>query len=468
MYLIESVLFSTIICIINCAYYPLSFMFIGDTVNPYQVLSLFMAIRYGSVRGFISFLIIISIGGGNAFFNSQADKLFDTQTLYFVLSVLLTSHVAGQLSDYQNDEIFFLRDRYDKLSLDFQKCTLNYLMLTDANKELTQKIVTRFQSLSTVYEAAQKLETLSIDKLFPSALELLESHTSVKTAAVYILKDGILYLKAHLGSKGEVVFAEALKPDSDKMIFNAIKNRKTVSQREDIFDLSKEYYSDECGGHLIVAPIMLNETVNGVVVIEKISFENFTDATIRIISMIADWVAMCINKIDNFSKIEAEVPIDQEINCYKVDHLKKMIRIEVAKAVRYRLQLSVCKVAIADHDKLTEKMRRSVYFTIGYIVKNCVRDIDFYGACMENGCFVIILPVTDSKGSNILISRLTNELGNFKIKPYENEEQELQVSAGCYSLFDIIPEKKINSIPFEKLREETENAYATILKEMKI
>ncbi len=466
MYLIESVIFSVFIAAINYFYYPLSFLFIGDAANPYQILSICMAVRYGSSKGFFSFIIIISMAITAGTLNSSADRLLQNESIYFMLSVLLTTHIAGQLKDHQDYQYNRLKSKHEKLSADFEKCALNNLMLEDANKELTKKIVTRFQSLSTVYEAAKRLETLDYDKLFPAVLQILENHINVKSAAFYIRENEQLILKAVSGSFGEEL--ENRINISSRALFNyVIKNKKTISLLDDL--LLNESLPDkkEFERFTAVSPVIFNDVIYGIIAVKDLSFDNLNDTSIRMISMVAEWAGMCLNKINNFTQIESEVPFDQKIKCYKPGHLKQLIKSEIYKAVRYKLELSICKISIISNDVIPDNIKTSVYFSIGYIIKNSIREIDIYGACMQNGCFIIILPVTDIKGAGVLLSRLISEINNFKIKPYHTDE-ELHFEASAHSLDEIAGGKKIEKMTLGNLNEESYKIYKKMIEYINI
>lgn len=466
MYLIESLIFSALIAFINYLYYPLSFLFIGDAANPYQILSICMSVRYGSSRGFLSFAIIISAGLAVGALNGGSGKILSNDSIYFIFSVLLTSHIAGQLKDHQDFLFNKLKNRHEKLSSDFEKCALNCLMLEDANKELTKKIVTRFQSLSTVYEAAKKLETLEYDKLFPAVLQILENHINVKSSLVYIKDGNNLVLKS--ASNKSNPDADDTISLSDIALFNyAIKNKKTVSLLDNLLLENSSLNKGDFEKYVVVSPIIFNDQIYGIIAVKELSFDNLNDTSVRMISMVAEWTGMCLNKINNFTQIESEVPVDQRIKCYKPDHLKQLIKSEIYKAIRYKLELSICKISIINHDIIAENIKTSVYFSIGYIIKNSIREIDVYGACMQNGCFIIILPITDLKGANILLARLVSEINNFKIKPYQTEE-ELRFEAGAYSLKEISGGRSFENISFDKLNEESYDMYCKMVDYIKI
>lgn len=462
MYLIESVIFSALIALVNYLYYPLSFLFIGDAANPYQILSICMSVRYGSLKGFVSFVIITASGLAAAAMSGNASKIFEPDSAYFIFSALLTAHIAGQIKDHQDYRYSRLKSGHDKLSSEFEKCALNCLMLEDANKELTKKIVTRFQSLSTVYEAAKKLETLEYDKLFPAVLHILESHINVRAAAVFLKEKDGFALKA---CSAKISAEEKFEPDL-ALFARAVASGKTVSLLDNLMQPYQPIEVDGFENYIIAAPVLFNGEVYGVIAVREIPFDNLTDTSVRMVSMIAEWTAMCLNKIDNFTQIESEVPVDSRIKCYKPDHLRQLIKSEVFKAMRYRLELSVCKISILSHEKIPEENKTSIYFSIGYIIKNSIREIDLYGACMQSGCFIIILPVTDARGAGILLSRLISEIGNFRLKPYENGE-DLRFEAEAHSLFETVSEERLRSIPFEKLNEESFETYRRILEHIK-
>jgi len=418
------------------------------------------------MKGFFSFLIIIASGLTAGAACGNINKIFDNDTYYLVFSILLTSHIAGQIKDHQDYQYNNLKNSHEKLSSEFEKYALNCLMLEDANKELTKKIVTRFQSLSTVYEAAKKLETLEYEKLFPAVLQILESHINIKSSAIYLKEGEQLILKSSAGKNPES-FERRVAVSSDRLFSSALKIKKTLSLLDNILLADSILSKEDFEKYVIVSPLIFNDQIYGIIAVKELPFDNFNDTSVRMVSMIAEWAGMCLNKINNFTQIESEVPLDNKLKCYKPDHLKQLIKSELYKAMRYRLELSICKITIKNHDIIPENNKTSVYFSIGYIIKNSIREIDIYGACMQSGCFIIILPVTDIKGANILLSRLIPEINNFKIMP-GGDNEELHFEAEAHSLFEAISEEEIQMIPFERLNEESNNMYKKIISNIKI
>lgn len=283
---------------------------------------------------------------------------------------------------------------------------------------------------------------------------------------IYVKEGNNLILKSSSDKKS--ADAEGKITLSDGSLFDyAIKNKITVSLLDNLLSDNSGLNKEDFEKYAVVSPIIFNDQIYGILAVKELSFDNLNDTSVRMISMVAEWTGMCLNKINNFTQIESEVPLDQNIKCYKPDHLKQLIKSEIYKAMRYKLELSICKISIINHEIIPENIKTSVYFSIGYIVKNSIREIDVYGACMQKGCFIIMLPVTDIKGANILLTRLISEINNFRIKPYHTEE-ELRFEAGAYSLNEIAGGRSLENVSFDRLNEESYNMYQTMLDYIKI
>ncbi|MEZ7892736.1 MAG: hypothetical protein QMC67_13410 [Candidatus Wallbacteria bacterium] len=471
IYVVEAAGFSALLSIFNYFYYPLSVYFIGDSLNLYQLLALFMSIRYGSSKGLFSFFIIFSAGAVTPVLRGFSYKLYENDTLYFLFAAFVLSRIAGILRDYHNSEIENLTSKFQKLSDEYSRCKDGNILLSNANQNLTKKVVTKFYSFSSIYELAQKFETLDVTALYSAIAESLKNHIKVKKAFIYEVQKNMLVMKAFFGTAGEVV-TEKVSLINDHMFYEAFQKKSTVTLFQNNYNITstadlKTAVANNEKKHLIVEPVMVNREVKCLIVIDEIDFENYNDTCVRMVNLIAKWASGALNNIEKVSTIENSSFIDHDINCFKPNYIKHALEAEMGKAIRYKLPLTVCSVKIEKLDAISDKTKKLVFLTLGYIISNVIRSIDIYGAATETGTFIIILPVTKLEGANIVVSRLIKQIDELKIMPYQYNDEPLSVSHLTFSLYDhILSENSVKTMGYESIAEESRKAYDFILEKI--
>lgn len=479
IFIAETIVFSFILSAVNYFLFPFSVYFIGDSINLYQFLAIFLSIRYGSSKGLSAFFIIFLSASAVALLTGNSHKLYEIDTIYFLISALVISRIAGILRDYHNHEVKHLKSEYSKLSAEYSRCKDGNQLLSNSNQVLTKKIVTKFYSFSSIYELARKFETLDVSELYSAVAESLKDHIKVNKAFIYEVQKDSLVLKVFFGTAGGIVTEKTSLTD-DSMFYEALTQKKTVTLYENNFDMKSNNDNLNSNGvnnankkagsgyrHLIVEPVMVNREVKSLIVIDEIDYENFNDTCVRMVNLIARWASGAFNNIEKLSAIENSSFIDHEINCFKPNYIKRALKSEMGKAVRYKMPLTVCSVKIERLEEISQKTRKLVFLTLGYIISNVIRSIDIYGVTVENGTFIIILPVTKIEGANIVVSRLLKNIDEFNIMPYQFNDDALRVSHLTFSLYDhIIAENSLKNMGFESIAEESRKAYEFILEKI--
>jgi len=464
----ESLTLLLIASFINVVWFPANFMFIGDLLNPYIVISVFIAARHGSRKNLITIASVLAIVFLSGYLSGSSHKIFKSDTLSFILTLFFFSQLAGHIRDEKTKDVEKLTAEQEKQRGALRKYMDENTVLSITNRELTRKLMTRFQSLTSAFEVSQKFNTLDEEKVFATVIDVLSEHVGIKKAGVYSLDNHIMQLKTSLGKASELITFKRSSFD-DKMVAEAVKSGRIVTVIENASSAAALEDASSGNSHLVVAPIKYFDEIYGVIVVDELPVESFNDTSVRMIDLIAGWAGQSFSKIKKFKEIENETPFDHLTNSYKSNHIKTIMKHEFSKAIRYKFHLSVCKIEIKNFSDISPKINKNLYATISFIVKSAIRDIDIYGMCVKNGVMILILPATSIAGSRILLNRLNEKIGLLDLAPYKQNDNNLEISWESYSLLDNISKPgTIENLPFESISFASEKVYQFVLSRLNI
>jgi len=445
----ESFVFGFFSFWLNLRFFADAPFYSGAVLNPFEFFPILMSLRYGYMAGLFDFVIIMGFGVLGCYQMGKLNYLYDKGWI-FVIGVMLLSQIAGKISDTFRVQLERLRSEYDLLTKLLNDSVEKNVALTEANKALSKKIVSRFDSMITVYEDAKRLETMELEELFPNSLEILKNNIAVKSGSIYMMEGGKLTLKGAFDLLEKVDRPDTLNMEKGmlKRVFESASQVSYLPYLQGRVD-SLPDMSD--GDYLCVTPIYEKENIVGVIVVENISFIDFNRTTLKMIEMVAEWIKAALERISKYRALSDEVPDDPELYGYKAKYMKSQLVVEISKAIRYGLPFSALSLRIKDSEKIERETLNNISSVIGCVFKNMKRQIDLFGATTIEGVFLLILPVTDRKGMSMFIERVLREIDSFNFMPYGDSSKRLKLDVFKFSIDDVVDREILKKISKDEI-----------------
>lgn len=422
---------------INILFFRDDMGFYSFRYNPYWIIILAIAARYGfgggliaGITGGVMMLSLIKISEPDfAIKELMRFKYLTTPVLFIVVGAFL-----GEIREMQKRQFDKLNNKYKELQDSFGVLSTKYDALNMAKQELDTRIIGQEQTISTLYESAQALKSLKEEDIYPAVLKILKEFVSTEECSIYKASGDKLKMIANLGWHGDN--NHPLEVDIEEGIMGqAFSTGKTVSIN-DVLKADEPYNFSDL--NLIVsAPITTSEkVVLGVLNIEKMPFVKFNLQSIKMVSILAEWCGSALENARTYKETKDRNIADDITGAYTYDYLCKRIEEEFNKARRYKFTFGILVFKIAEYDLIPEMKRQDILPVFKTVFANIVRKTDLLFVGSDPGSFVFLFPFTPIKGINIVKNKLINAIDEFKFRPYGDENKLLKINTGVAEFND--------------------------------
>jgi GGDEF domain-containing protein len=279
-------------------------------------------------------------------------------------------------------------------------------------------------SLSSLYSAARALETLDAERLYPAIAVTARRFLQADACQCYVLEGELLRLRA---AEGTAPARSEIPPD-EGLVGLAIRLGRPVSVRDATVIASLE---DLHNASLLMAAPMLGAqgTLLGCITVTSLPFLRLTPASLDRLGLVADWGARTLENARTHEQTRARTIEDDLVRAYTYAYYQRRIQEEEVRADRYGRPLAVVIFRIHRFEAVAPERRAELGRVLSLVFSRTLRDVDIVCRYATPDSFAIILPETPPARAEVVVDRLSREIGNFHFTPYGDESQDLEFSA---------------------------------------
>jgi GGDEF domain-containing protein len=295
---------------------------------------------------------------------------------------------------------------------------------TEAKHELERRVADERASLSSLYTAARALETLDAERLYPAVALTARRFLEADACQCYVLEGELLRLRAAEGPAPE----RAEIPPDEGLVGLAIRLGRPVSVRDATVIVSLD---DLHTASLLMAAPLLGPrgTLLGCVTVTSLPFLRLTAASLDRLGLVADWGARALANARTHQETRARTIEDDLVGAYTYAYYQRRLHEEEMRADRYGRPLAVVIFRILRFGAVAPDRRIELGRVLSLVFSRTLRDVDIVCRYATEDAFAIILPETAPGPAEVVVARLSREIGNFHFAPYGDETQDLEFSA---------------------------------------
>ena len=294
----ESLVLLGLMAVLNLAFWPGRPGFLGVEPNPFWVVVLLMAGRYGFKGGLFSALVtgatymgLVATRVGDDVITAR--DLMNWQYAGPAVLFIATGVLLGMIIQRKHNRLARVEQDNEELVKENLELKRGEEELRDVNVELANRVVGATDTLPMLYKYAKKLNNLDVAEVLTTLTELVVEVTKARQASVYWVHGNQLPLHARNGKVWDNGPELVLEPG----LYEILVVRRQVLTLHDLTSRGikrKDLYL--CGP--------LSEGTQGeisaLLAVEDLDFLRYNPATIRLFNVIVDWACASLEKASQF------------------------------------------------------------------------------------------------------------------------------------------------------------------------
>jgi diguanylate cyclase (GGDEF)-like protein len=182
---------------------------------------------------------------------------------------------------------------------------------------------------------------------------------------------------------------------------------------------------------LLAVPLKCRGKVLGVIeLVNGVNQPPFTEEDLRTVSGVADYSAIAIENARNFQRVQELTITDEHTGLYNARHLRALLDMEVARALRFRHPLSLIFIDLDHFKKVNDThghlVGSALLKEVGQLLASLVRQVD--SAFRYGGDeFAIVLLESDADAAKVVCERI---LERFRSRQFL-AERGMAIKLGC-------------------------------------
>ena len=422
-YIIELAMAFSVIVSINFFFFSTDIGFIHVSPHPYWLPILGFGAFYGIRAAWISasaFSLLYLMGYG--FQNRESmETLLSFTVLKEPLLFMIFGIILGHITQTLKNTIEEWKSKYTIVKKEEEKLTKEIKVNEAVKNELEHHITTQVSTLTHIYDFAKKLSSFELKSLYQEALKMLVEHLQIDQTSLYLAEHNLLRLETTAHS-GQLSYAPPKEVNRSTGIFHiAIQHRKTISIRE-LFGVMD--YETLKQNPLMVVPLFRKDgSLIGVISIEKINFQLYTPTTIKLISLIAEWLSNAIDNALLLQETQKKSILDEQLGLYQYHYFKKRILDEFGRAIKFSLPLSLMLFHVEHEQNIKPESKLPLQHSLSSLIRNIIREIDIPFFYKQSDTWAIVFPLLTPEEADKISSQIIQKISEFSFQPYNNNHE---------------------------------------------
>jgi hypothetical protein len=351
-------------------------------LNPYLLLVLLMALRYGAFAGFGAALLsggtyLLVVGSAPA---ARPDGSGVELAVFPVALVVLGIMVGGFVQGLHEEGDSF-KKKAKAAEGELERIRDEILNPKPSGVPVDARGIRELVPLAEVFGRIRDMRQMSPEAIYPAALDLLWLHFGVECAAIYIAEGEALVLRAWRDMNGAFPFPKSLSRE-EGLPGLAFSGRRVVTL------LDK---TGEGGGPFPVCGALQSPglPVWGVVVIREIPIVRMNATLLRRLTSFLDWTASCLRSAQlSRSSVSGETP---ETRLLPRSYLTFTLELALRQARESNVRVGLLVFRIGDYPTLAPHERQRVLHTSEKILGGSIRSYDSLCDTGGLGEFAVLL-----------------------------------------------------------------------------
>ncbi len=382
---------------VNVVFYPADIGFLKAPLNPYWIVVLLAAVKYGLVpgvvSGFLAMLFVLIYHFGEVPGRMELEKFAESGDIFLPLCFLIAGTLLGGIRQTDLE-----RSKEKDVSCAESKTALSHMKeLYDAGERarrvLEARIVGETATFKTFYEQISKFESLDQEEIFTTCLSILASDFQVGRVSLYVKEGDFYVLKAaHGWDMGEKMSGKVSVRNHWMNL--ALEGKKIVTVRDMVRREDLDSERDPSGKVLAMIPFASTKgDFEGVVNIEQIDFLNLNTANLELMELVVRWASKSVEMIRRIQHFEEHSLYDETDGIFSFSYFKNCVVSEFKRSKASGSPVTAALFKIDRFGFMLPLEQSVVKKTVLVNLKRLLSDTDSIFRHRYEGIFLVLAPL---------------------------------------------------------------------------
>jgi GGDEF domain-containing protein len=378
--------------------------------HPFWIIILLVTVRYGSPAGPLSAAVCAALQVGGLWHREGSlGQVFETGGWNVTLPLLYigVAFVIGESVESRIQLTAYLNRQIDDLRTRVVASEKHRTEVETAYRQLESRVASQPNTFITLYDSARRLDSLDDKEIQAGLVEVLRDHLNVEHYGVWLRDaNGAWHRTAPDGAD------DAPLP---KLGQKAAQDNAVVS----VHDLFTQVGLKAEDG-ILAGPLRnASGDVNGVVVVEAMSFVGFTRTMVKVFELLLDWTSRARNRAHDIAEARTQNVQNSALGVRTETYLRTRAEEDLALAARQKAPASLllCRVK----QPLPPETHRLVMTVLARIFRDMTRASDCVAYFDKKPVLVMFLPDATSQDADVVRRKLERAVQNLNLCPTGDE-----------------------------------------------
>lgn len=377
--------------------------------HPFWFIVLLLATKYGTKEALIAALLssfVLLFGNMPEQLAEQDSYAYALHILKLPLMWLVSAVIFGELRQMHIRERDQLESSLTESERREQHIAQSYQWVKELKDLLELRMAGQLRSSISAYHAAKTMESLSSADVKRGLEELVSSTLHPEQFSIYDLtSDGLAVSLTH-GWEDSESYTRNFGPS------NAIY-QSVIADQKVLCVANNEHEQLLSGQAMLAGPLLDRDSgeVVGMLKIEKLGFSDLHLSNIEAFGTICEWAGMALVNARKYQEAKSDSITNPDHKLLTYGYFKRFSSFIASLAERVGFDVASINISLANADQFDEELRSKMARSLSESVDTVLRNVDLAFDHQEHSeDYSIILPATDRKGSDIVVSKIQSQL----------------------------------------------------------
>lgn len=249
--------------------------------------------------------------------------------------LIVAGYVLGELRITMERRMQRLHDQAELLQKESVAARSRLQQAETALLELQGRVLGQTATMTRLYQIAQSLNVLSVEKILTELLGVLEDLLQVEQASIYRIEEGNRFARLAV-RVGEPAWSNSVSIDAHELVKRAIEAGEVLTFQE----------ADERPAPIYIVPLFRQKRTYALIAIHKLPLSKVTADTTQLLQVLTRWASSSLERATAFEtarQTEATYPNSRFL---RAPYFEEQCAIEHDRYVRYGIPYTIIEATL--------------------------------------------------------------------------------------------------------------------------